>query len=84
MYNNVKMENSSNIDKRYKLQNDSSNNSRTFSKCPNIFVTADFTTHGGPHLYGLPCPSANSLDPMDHFSTFDVPNIIPKNMSYLI
>ena len=47
-------------------------------------VTADFTTHGGSHLYGLPCPSADSLDPMDHFCTFDVSTIIPKNMSYLI
>ena len=43
-------------------------------------VTADFTTHGGSHLYGLPYPSANSLDPMDHFCTFYVSKIIPKNM----
>ena len=28
--------------------------------CP---VIADFTTLGRSHLYGLPCPSANSLDP---------------------
>ena len=41
-------------------------------------VTADFTTHGGSHLYGLPCPSIDSLYPMDHFCTFDVSNIIPK------
>ena len=47
-------------------------------------VTADFTTHGGSHLYGLPCPFADSLDPMDHFCTFDVSMNIPKNMSYLI
>ena len=47
-------------------------------------VTTDFTTHGGSHLYGLPCPSADSLDPMDHFCTFDVSNIIPKNMSYFL
>ena len=45
-------------------------------------VTVDFTTHGGSHLYGLPCPSADSLDPMDHFCTFDVSKIIPKNMHY--
>ena len=43
-------------------------------------VTADFTTHGGSHIYGFPYPSADSLDPMDHFCTFDVSNIIPKNM----
>ena len=45
-------------------------------------VTADFTMNGGSHLYGLHCPSADSIDPMDHFSTFDVSNIIPKNMHY--
>ena len=28
-------------------------------------------------------PSADSLDPMDHFCTFDVSKIIPKNMHYL-
>ena len=33
----------------------------------NCIVTADFSTHGGSHLYGLPYPSADSLDPMDHF-----------------
>ena len=49
-----------------------------------IGVTADFDTHGGSHLYGLPCPSANSLDPMDHFCNFDVFKIIPKNMHYLL
>ena len=27
---------------------------------------------------------ADSLDPMDHFCTFDVSNIIPKNMHYLL
>ena len=47
-------------------------------------VTADFTTHGGSHLYGLPYPFADSLDPMEHFCSFDVSKIIPKNMSYLI
>ena len=47
-------------------------------------VTADFTTHGGSHLYGFPCPSADSLDHMDHFFTFDVSNIIPKNMHYFL
>ena len=41
-------------------------------------VTADFTIHGRSHIYGLPYPSADSLDPMDHFCTFDVSNIIPK------
>ena len=43
-------------------------------------VTADFTTHGASHLYGLPCPSIDSSDPMDHFCTFYVSKIIPKNM----
>ena len=47
-------------------------------------VTTDFTTHGGSHLYGLPYPSADSLDPMDHFCTFYVSRIIPKNMHYLL
>ena len=28
-------------------------------------VTADFTTHGGSHLNGLPCPSAKYLYPME-------------------
>ena len=30
-----------------------------------VDVTVDFTTHGRSHIYGLLCPSANSLDPMD-------------------
>ena len=46
------------------------------------YVATNFSTHGGSHLYGLPCPSADSLDPMDHFCTFDVSKIIPKNMHY--
>ena len=45
-------------------------------------ITADFTTHGGSHIYGLPYPSAKFLGPMDHFCTFYVSNIIPKNMDY--
>ena len=32
-----------------------------------VIVTADFTTHGESHLYGLPYPFVESLDPMDHF-----------------
>ena len=48
------------------------------------YVIVDFTTHGRSHIYGLPCPSKNSLDPMDHFCTFDVSKIIPKNMHYLL
>ena len=47
-------------------------------------VTVDFTTHGGSHIYGLPCPSVDSLDPMDHFCTFDVSKIIPKNTHYFL
>ena len=48
-------------------------------------MTADFTTHGESHFYGLPCPPfADSLDPIDHFCTFDVSEIIPKNMHYLL
>ena len=47
-----------------------------------IHVIADFTRHGWSHIYGLPCPSTDSLDPMDHFCTFDVSKIIPKNMHY--
>ena len=35
-------------------------------------VIADFTTHGESHFYGLPCPYADSLDPMDHFCSFYV------------
>ena len=30
-------------------------------------VTTDFTTHGGSHLYGLPYPSVDSLDPMGSY-----------------
>ena len=48
-----------------------------------LLVTTDFTTHGESHFYGLLCPSADSLDPMDHFCTFDVSKIIPKNMNYI-
>ena len=40
-----------------------------------VGVTADFTTHGGPHLYRLPYPSADSLDPMDHF----LPLMFPRS-----
>ena len=47
------------------------------------FVIDDFATHGELHFYGLPCPSADSLDPMDHFFNFDVSKIIPKNMQKL-
>ena len=37
-----------------------------------------------PHMvdhtfYGLPYPSADSLDPMDHYCTFDLSKIIPKS-----
>ena len=32
----------------------------------------------------FPCPSADSLDPMDYFCTFDVSKIIPKNTHYLL
>ena len=52
--------------------------------CRTLFLTADFTTHGKSHIYGLPYPSADSLDPMDYFCTFDVSNIIPKNTCYLL
>ena len=45
---------------------------------------ANFTTHGGSHFYGLPSPSTESLDPMDHFCSFDVSKIIPKNMHYFL
>ena len=38
-------------------------------------VIADFTTHSESHFYGLPCPSADSLDPMDHF----VPLMFPRS-----
>ena len=50
----------------------------------NETVAADFTTHGISHIYGLPCPSVDSLDPMDLFYTFDVSKIIPKNMLKLL
>ena len=46
--------------------------------------TTNFTTHGGSHLYGIPYLSVDYLEPMDHFCTFDVSKIIPKNMSYLL
>ena len=42
-----------------------------------------------PHLVNhtcmaFPCPFVDSLDPMDLFYTFDVSNIIPKNMLKLL
>ena len=55
-----------------------------FAHFVTVSVTVDFTTHGGSHIYGLPCPSTDSLDPMDHFCTFDVSKIIPKNTYYLL
>ena len=48
-----------------------------------VSVIVDFTTPGESHFYGLPCPSSNSLETMDHFCSFDVSNIIPKNMQKL-
>ena len=39
------------------------------------FVIVDFTTHGGSHIYGISCPSVDSLDPMDHF----VPLMFPRS-----
>ena len=38
----------------------------------NLIVIVDFTTHGESQFYGLPCTYADSLDPMDHFCSFDV------------
>ena len=38
-----------------------------------LVVTTDFTKNGGSHFYGLPCPSEDSLDPMDHFCTLMFP-----------
>ena len=49
-----------------------------------LTVTTDFTTHGRSHIYVLPCPSVDSLDPVDHFCTCDVSKIIHKNMHYLL
>ena len=37
-----------------------------------------------PHIYGLPCLSTDSLDPMENFCTCDVSKIIPKNTHYLL
>ena len=76
----------------FTLSNESNGGNMEFNKGKNVesakmgnvneikIVTADFTTDGGSHLYGLPCLSADSLDPMDHFCPFDVSKIIPKNM----
>ena len=47
-------------------------------------VIAYFTTHDKSHIYGLPYPSTDSLDPMDQYCTFDVSKIIPKNTCYLL
>ena len=47
------------------------------------FFTIDFTTHGESTFYGLPYPSTDSLDPMEHFCNFDASKIIPKNMQKL-
>ena len=35
-------------------------------------------------LYGLPLPATDSIDPMDHFLSFDVSLIIPKNIWKMI
>ena len=43
-------------------------------------VIADFTIPGESHLYGLPLSLCRLFGPMDLFYTFDVSNIIPKNM----
>ena len=32
-------------------------------------VIDDFTSSGRSHIYGLPCPSADSLDPIDLYYT---------------
>ena len=45
-------------------------------------LTANFSTHGRSHIYGLPCTSTDSLDPMDYFCTFYFAKIIPKNTCY--
>ena len=39
--------------------------------CSNLmtFVTANFTTPGWSHVYGLPYPSTESLDPIDLYYT---------------
>ena len=47
-------------------------------------VIVDFTTPGESHFYGLPYPSVDSLYPMDHFCSFDVSKIIPRNMLKLL
>ena len=47
-------------------------------------ITIDFTTHGESHFYGLPCPSADSFDPMDQYYTFYVSKIIPKSTYYML
>ena len=44
-----------------------------------IVVTLDFTTHGWSHIYGLPCPSVDSLDPMDWYYTLMFPTSSLKN-----
>ena len=60
-------------DQKYKLTG-------CFLKASIVTVTTDFTTHGRSDIYGIPCPSADSLDPMEIFYTFYVSMIIPKNM----
>ena len=45
-------------------------------------VTTDFTTHGGSHFYGLPCPSTDSLDPMDLYYTLMIQYYLQKTPIY--
>ena len=35
-----------------------------------MVVTVDFTTCGGSHIYGLPYPYEDDLDPMELYHTF--------------
>ena len=48
------------------------------------FVIADFTTHGWSHIYGLPCPFADSLEPMDWYYTLMFPSSSLKNTCLLL
>ena len=47
-----------------------------------IVVIVDFTTPGWSHIYGIPCPYAKILDPMDIYYTFMFQDYTQKSPFY--
>ena len=53
---------------------------RCYEPCYSWFYHSKWITL----VWHFPCPSADSLDPLDHFLSFDVSLTIPKNMWKMI